>query len=117
MKSVNKPIHFAALTFSMIFASGCASVAVNESSILDHTAATLGVSPSQLTISDRQDAGIKTSYKAKVTGGKIYNCYVTGMYSLVGRVVSDAMCSEPGRVGTVGTNSDNPLIREFNKGL
>jgi hypothetical protein len=100
----------------ILTAAGCASVAVTDPSILERTAATLGVNQNQLTITDRSDSGIQTSYKAKTADGRTFNCYVTGTISVIGRTVSDAMCNEPGHAGTIGT-SDNALLREYNKGF
>ena len=76
-----------------MLASGCASVAVTDDAIQRNTAVAVGVDTPSVDISDRMDEGVKTTYVAK-TNGKTYNCYVTGTVSVVGRVVSDAMCTE-----------------------
>lgn len=73
---------------------GCASVAVTDDAIEKNTAFALGVDKSQVTITNRENDGIKTTYNAKTTNGKTYACYVTGSVSVVGRVVSDAVCNE-----------------------
>lgn len=74
--------------------AGCASVAVNEDVLTQRTSSALGLNPSQFTISGRTDSGVRTDYSVRTMSGKNYACYVTGMFSLVGRAVSDAVCSE-----------------------
>ena len=87
-------VSFAALIFS-----GCASVAVNEASLEQRTAHALGLAASDFTISDRSDSGIRTDYLATTKTGQKYSCYVTGTFSVVGRVVSDAMCTQQKSAG------------------
>ena len=76
------------------FVSGCASVAVTSDAIETNTAHALGVDKGTFTISDRADDGVKTTYNVKTDSGKRYSCYVTGTVTVMGRVVSDAMCNE-----------------------
>lgn len=76
--------------FSML--QGCASVAVRDDDLSVNTARALGVTPSNVVISDRRDSGVQTTYVAKANGA-VYNCYVTGSIGIVGRLVSDAMCT------------------------
>lgn len=83
----------AAAALSVLMA-GCASVAVNNDSLSQRTAQALGLSPSDFTISNRTDSGVRTDYTAHTTSGKTYACYVTGTVSFTGRVISDAMCSD-----------------------
>lgn len=79
------------------FTAGCASVAVSNNAIEQNTASALGLEKDTFTISDRLDDGVKSSYAVKTNSGKKYNCYVTGSISVVGRVVSDAVCNEAGK--------------------
>ncbi len=89
-------------------ASGCASVAVTDDAIQRNTAVALGVGTGAVVISGRENDGVKTTYVAKTNSGKTYNCYVTGTVSVVGRVVSDAMCTEVGKGGgSKATQSGN----------
>lgn len=81
------------LLVAILAASGCASVAVTGSAIEQRTAVALGVAPTDITISNRSDSGIRTDYVATTSQKKVYNCYVTGTVSVVGRTVSDAMCT------------------------
>lgn len=85
------------LVAAAVLVGGCASVAVTDDAIQRNTAVTLGVDSGALTISDRENDGVKTTYVAKTANGKTYNCYVTGTVSVVGRVVSDAVCTELGK--------------------
>lgn len=74
--------------------SGCASVAVSGDAIEQNTARALGLNPGTFTVSNRADDGIKTTYNVATQAGKRYACYVTGTVSMMGRVVSDAICTE-----------------------
>lgn len=89
-----------ALIFLAIFSlTGCAAVAVNSDDIVERTAFVLGVSPKSLRISGRRDSGVRTDYVATTSSGARYACYVTGTYSITGRIVSDAICSKGGATG------------------
>lgn len=94
---MNNKIRQTSIIFSAISAlAGCASVAVTDDAIGQRTAFALGIERSGFVISDRQDEGIRTNYTVKAKSGKTYSCYVTGTVSVVGRVVSDAICAEVG---------------------
>lgn len=100
-------------------AAGCASVAVSNDAIERNTATALGLEKGTFAITDRVDEGVKSSYAVKTNSGKKYSCYVTGTVSVVGRVVSDAMCSELGKPAkqATGTNaaSCNALLKAAGK--
>lgn len=81
------------------FLTGCASVAVSNDAIVDRTAFALSLDKSAFTISNRVDDGVRSSFSVKTNAGKNYNCYVGGSISVVGRVVSDAICNEVGVAG------------------
>ncbi len=85
--------------------AGCASVAVNNDAIEKNTASALGLEKGSFTISNREDDGIKTSYLVKTNAGTKYTCYVTGTVSVVGRVVSDAICTEMNKSGNQPSGS------------
>ena len=89
-----------------VISTGCASVAVSEDAILTNTARALGLDRTAITISERVDQGVQTTYKARTRSGKMYSCYVTGTFSLMGKVVSDAICTEI-KVG--GTSTTSPV--------
>jgi len=87
-----------------LLVSGCASVAVSQKAIEQKTEFALGLSPGTYTISNRQDQGVQTRYSVKTDSGKQYNCYVEGSISVIGPVVSDAMCAK------LGEPAFNPLL-------
>lgn len=87
---------FAAAFLAATVVTGCASVAVTSESLEDKTAFALGLDKGQFTISNRVDQGAQTNYVVKTKKGPVYNCYVTGTLSIMGRVVSDAMCNKKG---------------------
>lgn len=88
--------------FVVTLIQGCASMAVSNDTLEANTAHALGLSVNQFTISDRQDRGIKTTYKVATKGGKSFSCYVTGGVSVVGAVVSDALCTEMASSEAIG---------------
>ena len=77
--------------------TGCASVAVTNDAIEKNTAFALGIEKGTFTISNRENDGVKSTYLVTTNTGKKYTCYVTGTVSVVGRVVSDAVCNEIGK--------------------
>jgi hypothetical protein len=85
-----------------VLISGCASVP--ESTMERKTARALGLRENQIQIFDIEREGVETSYTVKTTTGKTYSCYMTAAYSMVGRAVSDAICSSVGDTG--GTRSE-----------
>jgi hypothetical protein len=86
-------------------ASGCASLAVTDEAIADRTAFALGLDKAAITISNRVDEGTTTRYMAKTKAGQEYNCFVGGSFSVVGRSVSEALCTKKGEP------LRNPLLR------
>ncbi|MFA6053067.1 MAG: hypothetical protein WC762_10805 [Methylobacter sp.] len=94
---ITKILFISLLTGSAIL-SGCASQAVTSDQLVQNTAFALGLNASDFTISNRIDSGIKTTYSVETKSGQQYNCYVTGTLSIVGRVVSDAMCTQKGQL-------------------
>lgn len=87
----------AAVTAILLAASsGCASVAVTSDSIEERTAFALGIGTQDFTISDRVDSGVRTDYRVQTRDGARYACYVTGIISVIGRNISDAICSRQG---------------------
>lgn len=83
-----------ALLMAAALVGGCASTAVTDDAIVTNTSRALGLPPSAFTISNRADSGVQTTFIAKTDGGRTYNCSVEGSVSVVGRVVSDAICQE-----------------------
>jgi hypothetical protein len=87
-----KQISAALLVFVM---GGCASISTTDDAVKTRAASALGVSASDVEISDRRNSGVRTDFVAKANG-KVYNCYVTGAVSITGRTVSDAICNAQG---------------------
>jgi hypothetical protein len=95
----------AALAVTAIAASGCASMAVTDQAIVDRTAFALGLDKTAFAISGRVDEGTTTRYAVKTKAGQEYNCFVGGSFSVVGRSVSEAICTRKGEL------AKNPLLR------
>ena len=110
---------FASLVLFAGLVTGCASVAVTNDAIEKNTAFALGIEKSTFTISNREDEGVKTTYLVNTNAGKKYTCYVTGTISVVGRVVSDAVCNEVGKPAKQATEapkqSCNALLKAAGK--
>jgi hypothetical protein len=97
--------HLAALFLAATAATGCASLAVTDQALVDRTAFALGLDKTAFTISGRVDEGTTTRYAVKTRTGQDYNCFVGGSFSVVGRSVSEAICTKKGEV------AKNPLLR------
>lgn len=103
--------------------SGCASVAVTGDALESRTSSALGMEPSEFTISNRTDDGVRTDYKVTTKKGAVYSCYVTGTISYFGRAVSDAICnarggaaaSNAGSTGSAAKGSCNALTHAAGK--
>jgi hypothetical protein len=102
-KNLMKRILFSGLAGALVL-SGCASMAVTDDAIVDRTSRALGVDKGTFTIADRVDEGTATRYVAKTRSGD-YNCTIGGSFSVIGRVVSDAICNKKGEA------PKNPLLR------
>lgn len=77
-----------------VLAAGCASVAVTSDTLESRVATSLGLAKSEFKISDRVDSGVRSDFKVTTNSEQTYACYVTGSVSIVGRVVSDPVCTE-----------------------
>jgi hypothetical protein len=96
---------FVALAVVALASSGCASVAVTDQALVDRTSFALGLDKTAFTISNRVDEGTTTRYAVKTKAGQEYNCFVGGSFSVVGRSVSEAICTRKGET------MKNPLLR------
>jgi hypothetical protein len=85
--------------------AGCASIAVTEEALVQRTAFAIGLNQGDFTISNRQDEGTTTRYSVRTKSGLDYNCFVGGSISVVGRSVSEAVCTRKGEPAR------NPLLR------
>lgn len=101
---MNKHVIPSALLVALL-ATGCASVAVTDEAILDRTAFALGLNKGDFTISNRTDEGTTTRYAVRTKTGQDFNCFVGGSFSVIGRSVSEAICTKKGEA------MRNPLLR------
>lgn len=85
---------------------GCAAWAVTQDALVDRTAHALGLEKNQFKIENRVDDGVTTRYSVKTDSGQQYNCYVGGSISVLGRMVSEAICSKKGEPAR------NPLLSQ-----
>lgn len=85
--------------------SACASIAVTDQAIVERTAFALGAAKEDFTIANRMDEGTTTRYTVRMRNGQEYSCFVGGSISVIGRSVSDAICTKKGEL------RKNPLIR------
>lgn len=85
--------------------AGCASIAVTDEAIVERTAFALGIGRSDFTVSNRVDDGTTTRYSARTKTGQDFNCFVGGSLGLLGRAVSEAICSKKGEAAR------NPSLR------
>ena len=76
--------------------TACASLAVKDEAIVDRTAFALGLNKGDITISQRVDEGTTTRYSVRTRSGQDYNCFVGGSFSVMGRSVSEAICTRKG---------------------
>ncbi len=113
---MKKILALASMTALVALTSGCASFAVSDDAIERNTAQALGLTIGSFTISDRVNEGVKASYTVNTSAGKQYTCYVTGSVSLLGRAVSDSICSEIGKGSNPGGGkSCNALLKAAGK--
>ena len=94
-----------ALVAASLAIAGCASLAVTDEAIVDRTAFALGLSKSDITVSNRQNDGTTTRYSVRTKSGQEYNCFIGGSFNVLGRSVSEAICNRKGEP------SRNPLLR------
>ncbi|SDQ81737.1 hypothetical protein [Pseudoxanthomonas sp. CF125] len=119
-KNTNRLLHFFSCTFAVALVSGCASFAVSDDILVQRTGFALGLEPSQFTISNRMDEGTTTRYQVKTTSGQQYNCFVGGSVNVLGKSVSDAICTETGKGAASGsatkpTGNCNALLKAAGK--
>ncbi len=94
-----------ALVAVALMGAGCASVAVTDEAITVRTAAALGLNKSDFTVSQRVDEGTTTRYAVRTRSGQEFNCFVGGSFNVLGRSVSEAICTRKGEA------MKNPLLR------
>lgn len=85
--------------------AGCASTLIGDDVIAERTSFALGLNKSDFTISNRSDDGGSTRYQVRTKTGQEFNCSVGVTVSVLGRQVTDALCSKKGEPAR------NPLLR------
>jgi hypothetical protein len=95
----------------------CASMAVTTDKLEERTAWSTGMAVGTFTITDRKDDGVRTDYLVKGQDGRAFRCTVGGSFSVLGRVVTDALCTQTaGKViNKPESVQDNALTREYRK--
>lgn len=87
-----------------LISSGCASIAVTDRALVERTSFALGIAKEDFTISNRVDEGAASRYVVRTKSGQTYRCLVGGSIGLLGRAVSDAVCTKDGDA------TRNPLL-------
>ncbi len=93
------------LSAASLLMTACASIAVTDEAIVERTAFALGLAKTDFTIANRTDDGTTSRYSVRTKTGQDYNCFVGGSISVLGRSVSEAICTKKGEVAR------NPLLR------
>jgi hypothetical protein len=88
----------------LLFLSACASMAVTDDALQQRAGFALGLPAGSFTLSERRDDGVRTQFRVATKSGAVHECYVTGTFSVTGRIVSDAICNRPGEA------PKNPLL-------
>jgi hypothetical protein len=100
-----RPFRMIAPVIAAIGVVGCASVAVTDNDLVERTAFALGLEKSAFTITNRVNDGVTTRYAVKAKTGQEFNCFVGGSISVLGRSVSEAVCTKKGEI------AKNPLLQ------
>lgn len=90
---------------SALLFAGCAAQVVRGEHLIQKTAFALGLEAKDFTIADRVDDGLQTRYSVRTSDGRRFNCYVEGSMSMIGSIVSDALCSP---IGGSGKSAPSP---------
>ncbi len=102
---MNKAIPVLGTAVLALATAGCASTLIGDDVIADRTASALGMNKSDFTIGSRSDDGSSTRYQVRTRTGQEFNCSVGVTVSVLGRQVTDALCSKKGEPAR------NPLLR------
>ncbi|MDR2925509.1 MAG: hypothetical protein LBU76_06130 [Azoarcus sp.] len=106
-----KHILFAAAAMTAL--AGCAT---RQADIVSSTSHSLGLEPTEFTISNQQKSGMTTRYTATTNDGVRYSCYVSYVPPWAGGSSSDAMCNEmqsPGKKGKTAKGKKDPSCNEL----
>ena len=89
-------MRFALMMASLAVLGGCSSLIVTNDDLVRRTAFTLGLEPTDFSITGREDDGTATTYKVVTKSGARHSCYVASAVTITGKVVSDAVCNKQG---------------------
>ena len=102
--------------------TGCsflgASYAVTDAALATRTESALGLAAGEFTISDRVDEGTTTRYKVSTAEGRRFNCFVGGALSVMGKTVSEAVCTPmgaPAAASSAGSSAPCDALRRAAK--
>lgn len=82
-----------ALILAPLALSACANTILSDDRIQSSTAGVLGVSPEQVTISNRRYDGMTNTYYTANTAGRSYACTINGGTVLSLGIVNPATCT------------------------
>jgi hypothetical protein len=85
----------------------CASGGITPETLEDRTSRALGLERGQFTISERVDESTVTRYMVLAKSGRRHSCTVGATFSLTGRIVTDAICTEMGKPAGAANSSPN----------
>lgn len=88
------------VAFGVFALTGCASQLLSDDRLVANTAGVLGVTPSDLSISDRRTELTNTYYVARVRGGATYACTINGGNALSLGMVNPPFCTAQAVGGT-----------------
>lgn len=100
-----KTLSTLAIALAAASLTACASVIVSDDAIVERTAFALGLNKGDFTISNRVYEGASARYAVRTRTGQEFNCFLGGTLSILGRGVTEAVCTKKGEV------SKNPLLR------
>jgi len=99
-----KKLYLPSTLLAALISCGCASIAVTDQALVERTAFALGIAKEDFTISNRVNEGAASRYLVRTKSGQSYRCLVGGSIGLLGRAVSDAICTKDGEPAR------NPLL-------
>ena len=82
-----------AVTLGLLL-SGCATTLLSNERIISNTAGVLGISPDDITISNRRTEMVNTYYIAKTKKGAVYACAINGGNLLTAGMVNAPTCKK-----------------------
>ena len=93
--------------------AGCASRLQSDDDLQAATAMQLGLSPGEVSISNRSDSGTSTNYWASTRSGRTYSCVRTATMSMLGTVKSSPLCSPTNAKAQAAPQPSNALLDAY----